>query len=101
MHAIYIGSSYCSARLIICDMALKFQQLVITTRCHCSSLEIEKNNNAKYRQIDFFSFIFKREARSSSSEMFGITKLTNQVLICSAYQGQIKLNVFNNLSMCY
>ena len=53
-----------------------------------TSLEIEKNS-AKYRQIDFLSFTFKPEVRSSS-EMFVITKWTNQVLFCLGYLGQIK-----------
>ena len=48
-----------------------------------------KRNNAKYRQIDFLSFTFKPEVRSSS-EMFVITKWTNQVLFCLGYLVQIK-----------
>ena len=59
-----------------------------TTGRHYSSFEIEKNN-AKYRQIDFLSFTFKREV-CSSSEMFLITKWTNQVLFCLDYLFQIK-----------
>ena len=69
-------------------MALKFSGIIITTRRHCSSLEIEKNN-AKYHQIDFLIFTFKPEVRSSS-EMFVITKWTNQVLFCLDYLFQIK-----------
>ena len=88
MHAIYIGSLHCSVRLIICDMALEFTGTFITTRRHCSSLKIEKYT-AKYRQIDFLSFTFKLEVRRSS-EMFVITKWTNQVLFCLSYLVQIK-----------
>ena len=45
-----------------------------------------KKNNAKYRQIDFLSFIFKLEVRSSS-KMFVITKWTNKVRFCLGYRG--------------
>ena len=45
-----------------------------------------KKNNAKYRQIDFLSFIFKPEVHSSS-KMFVITKWTNQFRFCLGYLG--------------
>ena len=88
LHAIYIGSLHCSVRLIICDMALKFSAISTATRRHCSSFEIKKNN-AKYRQIDYLSFIFKPEVRSGS-KMFVITKWTNQVLFCLVYLVHMK-----------
>ena len=58
-----------------------------------------KKNNAKYRQIDFLSFTFKPEVRSS--EIFVITKWTNQVLFCMGYLVHIKLNAYNNFSTSY
>ena len=57
--------------------------------------KLKNINNAKCRQIDFFSLTFKPEVRSSS-EVFGITKWTNQVLFCWA----ILFN-YNNLSTSY
>ena len=40
-----------------------------------------KKNSAKYHQIDFLGFTSKLEV-CSSSEIFVITKWTNQVLFC-------------------
>ena len=67
-------------------MALKFQRLFFTTRRIVSSLEIEKK--AACGQIHFLSFPFKPEVRSSS-EMFVITKCTNQVLFSLSYHVKI------------
>ena len=48
-----------------------------------------KINDAKYHQINFLSFTFKPEVRSSI-EKFVITKWTNQVVCCLGYLVQIK-----------
>ena len=64
-----------------------FQRLCITTRFTILVWKL-KIKNAKYRLIDFLSFTFKPKVRSSS-EMFVITKWTNQVLFCLGYLVQI------------
>ena len=62
---------------------------------------LEEIKNYYYdHQIDFFSFKFNPEVRSSS-EMFVITKWTNQVLFCLGYLVQINKIAYNNFSMSY
>ena len=56
---------------------------------HYSSFEIEKEIMQSTVKLTL-SFTFKPEVRSSSSEMFVITKWTNPVLFCLGYLVQIK-----------
>ena len=75
-----------------------FSIFFIITRRHCSSLEIEKKMQSVIKLM-FISFTFKQEV-GSSSEIFVITKWTNQSKNCGLKDSfadrllPIKLHIF-------